>query len=115
MESFEILIMHLGGAPLTTELVHWVPREYNRGADWLASLALEDQEDRWYLHRSWRAHIEVAFVLFSDAGVRWIGAGKRAGKVWVSMGRRSSMVVAVAAWSREGMSMHGSFGLGRVA
>ena len=101
LETFEILIMHLGDAPLTTELVHWVPRECNRAADWLAGLALEEQEDRWYLHRSWRAHGEAALVLFSDAGVRRIGTGGWAGMGWVLVDRESSVVVAAAAWARE--------------
>ena len=97
LASLENLVMDLASPPLTSELVHWIPREYNKAADWLATLALDTRGDRWLLQGSWRLWARRPLVLMSDAGLRWVDGRMHVGMGWVLVDRDSGGTVAAAA------------------
>ena len=99
-EALEVLVMHLGSQPLATELVAWVPREANQGADWLATRALETGRDAWFWHGRWQQFRNKEVVICSDAGVRRQGGGTLGvGLGWVMLERSTGYIVAAASWA----------------
>ena len=100
LEALELLTLHLGSSPLATEWVAWVPREFNKAADWLATRALDTTSDAWYWHRSWRHFQDSEIVVFSDAGVRVLDDGRvHIGLGWLMVQRATRQVVAAASWT----------------
>ena len=97
-DTLELLAVHLGSPPLATEWVVWVPREENKGADWLATRALETG-DAWFWHGQWARFQKEEIVIFSDAGVRQRGDGQvSVGLGWSMFHRATGRVVAAASW-----------------
>ena len=70
LETLELLVACGGMTPSTTDWCHWVPREYNDAADYLAGCALSERRSAVWLNGHWRRYKTPSLVVFSDAGLK---------------------------------------------
>ena len=99
LDILELLWCHLGSAPVGTEWVYWVPREYNCAADTLANRAMDEKADGQYVNARC-GFKNRSLVGVSDAGVREEVGGWHVGMGWMIVDRETRECVCATHWYR---------------
>jgi len=76
----------------------WIPREYNKGADWLCNVRMALQRNIYFYNSQWHPDSSTCIFSFSDGGVRKTEQKSSAATVIVDVGQERTVVACIGAY-----------------